>query len=324
MAFVGSVVFHQGRVCNSQNACALLSSARTGLSSEFVTKAENPLRVGFPQQPGVNSHHADVNVIHGCVNLQMGLTDRFFRVLRANVGRELSAFEDPEKVLEQSVIDMQNEMRKVRGLYNEIGTTIQQMQRQKRQMELLASQWERRARLALENGDELLAREALIRKANEDEKIERLKKQILPLSANLNKIADSIVQLESKIMEAKNLKQELVMRARKAKYEIEICNRMNEITAGVNSVLDGVNTSGYSAFEQMRQKVEALEAECEAQELSSLGGKAALGGSLEGQFRRLEAENSVDSQLRQLRAEINSQRIPKQIGTSSTVYITVE
>lgn len=53
----------------------------------------------------------------------MNLADRFFRVVKANINSIIQNLEDPEKVLEQAVDDMQNDLIKIRQSYAEVSAT---------------------------------------------------------------------------------------------------------------------------------------------------------------------------------------------------------
>ena len=94
----------------------------------------------------------------------MGLFDRLGRVVRANLNDLVSKAEDPEKVLEQAVIDMQEDLVQLRQA---VARTIAEEKRTEQRLNQdtqEAKKWEDRAKLALTNGEENLAREALARK----------------------------------------------------------------------------------------------------------------------------------------------------------------
>jgi hypothetical protein len=97
-------------------------------------------------------------------SLKMNLADRFFRVVKSNVNSILGGLEDPEKILEQAVNDMQNDLVKIRQSYAEISATQKRMEKQKEQASNLADEWYKRAQLALSKNDDELAREALSRR----------------------------------------------------------------------------------------------------------------------------------------------------------------
>merc|ERR1719223_2104257 len=95
-------------------------------------------------------------------NLQMNLFDRFTRVAKANVNSVLKNLEDPKKILNQALEDMQNDLVKVRQSYAEITATQRRLLKQKEQADAIAKDWFDRAQLALQKGNDELAREALV------------------------------------------------------------------------------------------------------------------------------------------------------------------
>ncbi|MEC4854155.1 MAG: PspA/IM30 family protein, partial [Jaaginema sp. PMC 1079.18] len=87
----------------------------------------------------------------------MGLFDRISRVFRANLNDLVSKAEDPEKVLEQAVIDMQDNLVQLRQA---VARTIAEQKRSEKQYlqnQDEANKWQQRAQLALQKGDENLA-----------------------------------------------------------------------------------------------------------------------------------------------------------------------
>ncbi|KAH8069547.1 hypothetical protein JL721_5854 [Aureococcus anophagefferens] len=86
--------------------------------------------------------------------------------------------EDPEKVLNQAVDDLQKDLVTIRQSYAEVMATQKRMQRQKDQADQLADEWYKRAQLALEKGDDELAREALSRKTQQTDASAGLDEQI--------------------------------------------------------------------------------------------------------------------------------------------------
>merc|ERR1719182_1050668 len=84
-----------------------------------------------------------------CAAVQMNLGDRFVRLVKSNVNEALSKMEDPEKVLEQAVIDMQKDLVKVRQAYAEVSASTKRMEEQIRLAEAEAAKWYERAQLAL-------------------------------------------------------------------------------------------------------------------------------------------------------------------------------
>ncbi|MBD2099517.1 PspA/IM30 family protein [Leptolyngbya sp. FACHB-261] len=217
----------------------------------------------------------------------MGLFDRVSRVVRSNLGAMVSAAEDPEKILEQSVTDMQEDLIQMRQAVAQAMASQKRLQQKYNQAQTEANEWQRRAQLALTKGDENLAREALTRKKTNAEVAAGLKSQVDGQTAQLDTLKRNLVALESKISEAKTKKDMLSARARAAKA-----------TEQINQVMGNMNTgSSMAAFERMEDKVLQMEARSEA--VAELAGD-----NLEKQFAMLESGSDVDADLLALKEQM--------------------
>ena len=222
----------------------------------------------------------------------MNMMDRFFRVAKSNVNNVLSSLEDPEKVLEQAVADMQNDLVKIRQSYAEVSATQKRMEKQREQASTAANDWYKRAQLALEKGDEALAREALKRRQAFTETTESVGSQMDIQAKALDKLYLSMTELEAKIVEAKRQKDTLIARARTAKTSVQV-NDMLSSMSGSNSM---------EAFERMKAKVETYEARAEV--AGELAASSQGGGSVEDQFKLLEAGSKVEDELDALKRQL--------------------
>ncbi|MEL6935449.1 MAG: PspA/IM30 family protein, partial [Cyanobacteria bacterium J06607_17] len=92
----------------------------------------------------------------------MGLFDRVSRLIRANVNDAVSKAEDPEKILEQSIMDMQEDLVQMRQAVAGAIASKKRVEQQQEKAQSEANTWTQRAQLALQKGDENLAREALV------------------------------------------------------------------------------------------------------------------------------------------------------------------
>ena len=231
------------------------------------------------------------------------LFDRFARVTKGNLNKFLSKYEDPEKVMNQALIDMQDDLIRVRQAYAEVTATQRRLQQQKNQLDATADDWYRRAQLALSKSNEGLAREALARRQQYIEKAEEIQNQIDSQSGNVDRLYEGMLALEKKILEAKSKKDTMSARAKTAKE-----------TAKVNDFLSGITgKTSMDAFNRMEEKVVALEAAAEVSYemgqasmnklLSSAksSDKASSAMDVESQFRRLEASSAVDDELNKLK-----------------------
>merc|ERR1719401_1202720 len=217
------------------------------------------------------------------------LFDRFVRVAKSNVNSILQSVEDPEKVLDQAVDEMQSDLIKVRQAYAEVLATQRRITTQKEQSDEIAQEWYRRAEVAVEKGDDALAKEALTRRQTAVQKSADLQAQLDGMSANVDKLFDSVKTLEEKIAKAKDEKEQLIARAKTAKT-----------TAKVNEMLSDVgSSSGAGAFDRMKEKVEMLETRAEVSQ-GMLPDSSAT-GSLEDRFKQLESGSAVDDELAKLK-----------------------
>ncbi|MGL5083520.1 MAG: PspA/IM30 family protein [Microcoleaceae cyanobacterium] len=227
----------------------------------------------------------------------MGLFDRINRVVRSNLNDLVSKAEDPEKILEQAVIDMQEDMVQLRQAVAQAIATEKRSQQQYNQYQSQANQWQTRAQLALQKGDEGLAREALQRKKSFTEQANAIKGTLDQQTSQVDGLRRNLITLESKISEAKTKKNMLKARSQAAKA--------NEQLQGM---IGGINTSGSAAaFERMEEKVLQMEAKSQA------AGELA-GSDLESQFAQLEAGTDVDDELASLKAQMQLGPAPQVQG----------
>merc|ERR1719291_1036968 len=184
---------------------------------------------------------------------------------------------------------MQSDLIKVRQSYAEVLATQRRLSSQKEQQDEMAQEGYGRAELAVEKGDDTLAKEALTRRQGAVQKAADLQAQLDGMSANVDKLFDSVKSLEEKIAEAKDQKEQLIARAKTAKT-----------TAKVNEMLSDVGTtSGAGAFDRMKEKVEMLETSAEVSQ--GMLPDSSAPGSLEDRFKALESGNAVDDELAKLK-----------------------
>lgn len=217
----------------------------------------------------------------------MGLFDRVSRVVRSNLNAAVSAAEDPEKILDQALIDMQEDLVQMRQAVAGAIASQKRMQQQYNQAQSEANNWQQRAQLALQKGDENLAREALNRKKVQTETATALKTQLDQQSAMVDTLRRNLIALEGKISEAKTKKDMLKARSSAAKANEQLQNTIGNL---------GTSTA-MGAFDRMEEKV--LQMEARSQAAAELAGTG-----LEEQFRQLEAGSDVDAELEAMKAQM--------------------
>lgn len=217
----------------------------------------------------------------------MGLFDRIKRVVGANVNDLINKAEDPEKMLEQAILEMQEDLVQLRQGVAQAIAAQKRTEKQYNDAVNEVNKWQRNAQLALQKGDENLARQALERKKSFTDTSTALKTSLDQQNIQVDSIKKNLIQLESKISEAKTKKEMLKARITAAKAQEQI-----------GSMARGMNTSGaMAAFERMEEKV--LMQEARAQSTAEL-----VGADLETQFAQLEGSSDVDDELAALKASM--------------------
>jgi phage shock protein A len=201
----------------------------------------------------------------------------------------------------------QGDLVKVRQSYAEVTATQRRQLKQKEQASAVAEDWYKRAQLALQKGNEELAREALSRRQQNMDEAESLQQQIDFQAASIDKLYEGMQVLEKKIMESKSKKEQMVARARTA-----------QSTQKVNDMLGGLTgKTSMDAFNRMEDKVEALEAAAEVSaEMGALTGSAPA--SLENEFKLLEGNASVEDEMRKLKGLLGGSSSSTSAEGSST------
>ena len=216
----------------------------------------------------------------------MSFFSRLWRLLRANANDLVSRAEDPAKILDQALMDMQADLVKLRQAVATSVASQKRVERQASQARSQADQWYGRAQLALQGGDEELAREALARRKTHMDTAQTLGQQLESQAGQVETLKRSLLKLEGKIAQAKTRKDTLKARAQAAQAQKQL-----------EGAVSGMSTdSSMAAFERMEEKVESLEAETAA--VTELAGE-----NLEARFEAMEGSD-VDQDLAALKASM--------------------
>lgn len=218
----------------------------------------------------------------------MGFFDRLSRLFRANLNDLVGRAEDPSKILDQSVSDMQADLVKLRQAVATAIASQKRIQNQAEQAEAQSKTWYERAELALKKGEEDLAKEALSRRKTYQETATALNTQLSTQAGQVESLKRNLMALEGKIAEARTKKDMLKARAQAAQAQEQLQSAVGSL--GTNSAM--------AAFEQMEEKVQALEARSQA-------AAELAGADLESQFAALEGAPEVDAELEALRGKLS-------------------
>ena len=218
----------------------------------------------------------------------MGFFDRLSRLLRSNLNDLVGRAEDPAKILDQSVADMQSDLIKLRQAVAAAIASQKRIENQAQQAESQSKTWYERATLALKKGEEDLAKEALSRRKTYKETATALNSQLATQAGQVENLKKNLLSLEGKIAGARTKKDMLKARAQAAQAQAQL-----------QGAVGGLNTdSAMAAFDRMEEKVLSLEA-------SGQAAAELAGADLDSRFQALEAGGDVDQELAALKASLN-------------------
>ena len=222
----------------------------------------------------------------------MGIFSRLGTLIKSNLNELISRAEDPQKMLNQIVLDMQNQLVEAK---KQVAVSIADEKRLKKQLDEqsdLSKEWERKAMLAVRAGDDVLAKEALRRKQEHDNQVVEFSKQWDLQKQAVDKLKDQLRTLNDKIEEAKRKKNILIARQKRAEAQKAIQDTMRGLS----------DTNAFDSFDRMAQRVDQIEAEAEAS--TELGGEL-TGDTLDQKFKSLESGGAgADSALAELKAKM--------------------
>jgi phage shock protein A len=214
----------------------------------------------------------------------MGIFSRLAQLIKSNLNDLISRSEDPEKMLNQIVLEMNNQLVEAK---KQVASSIADEKRLAKQLEqetANAQEWERRAMMALRAGNEALAKEALARKREREEYAATLKEQWTKQKTSVDQLKTALRLLSDKIEEAARKKNVLIARKKRAEAQKAIQETMTGLR----------DQSAFETFDRMAQKVDQIEAEAEAQ--TDLA-KEMSGENLTSQFDNLERKLGGEDDL---------------------------
>jgi phage shock protein A len=214
----------------------------------------------------------------------MGIFDRLSTMLRSNINDLITRAENPEKMLNQLIVDMKGQLAKAKLQVASAIADEKKLQSDAENLKRQADDWERRAMLAVQEGRDDLAKQALMRYNEHLQGAQQLHETWLRHKAETEQLKTALRQLNDQIEEAKRKKNILIARAKRAEAQ----QRIQETMSGLS------DKSAFESFDRMAEKIEATErkaiAAAELQEEFS-------GDALARQFEALEYHGTADQQL---------------------------
>ncbi len=244
----------------------------------------------------------------------MGIWDRFTTLLKSNINDLISKAENPEKMLDQIVVDMRTQLQKAK---QQVAAAIADEKRLKDQAESeykAAQDWEQKAMLAIKEGRDDLAKQALVRQSEHFAHGQQLETTWQAHQAETEKLKNSLRDLNDKIEEAKRKKNLLLARQRRAQAQARINETMSSMS----------EKSAFEAFARMEERIDQNERMLKA---STEIEEEFTGDRLQHDFKQLEkvaGAAGADAQLIALKQKMGllgagGSSAPRQIGAGEEV-----
>jgi phage shock protein A len=244
----------------------------------------------------------------------MGLFDRLSTLLKSNINDLISSAENPEKMLNQIIVDMRDQLVKAK---QQVAAAIADEKRLRDQADNEFKQsddWEKRAMLAVQEGRDDLAKQALMRHGEHLTHAQQLEQTWQAHQMETEKLKASLRDLNDKIEEAKRKKNLLLARQRRAQAQKRIAETMSSMS----------EKSAFEAFARMEERIEQNERQIKA---SSEIDEEFSGDRLANDFKRLErsaGSGSADQQLLALKQKMGMLPAPapatnRQLGRGADV-----
>lgn len=221
----------------------------------------------------------------------MGVFSRLSDILKSNINDLLDKAEDPEKMVKQIIIDMQKELTTATQNLGKAKASERLAQKKMDDAVKVAASWESKAKAALSQGNQDLAKQALAKKVRADEEVATYTEMYESISTQTDAIEDQVEVLKAKLDEAKSRQAMLIARSQMADTK--------KALAKSQGGFDGA--SALEKFDRMEEKIQRKEAEADAFAEIGGGGDADLVES----FDQIEKDAKVDAELARLMAEMN-------------------
>lgn len=222
----------------------------------------------------------------------MAIFSRLSDLLRANINDLIDRAENPEKMVKQIIIDMEEQLQKaVQGL-GSVMASEKQVQKQLEEAQAQSKLWEDRAKTALKADNEELAKQAVDSKLKSDESVKQFQTMHDEISAQSKVLKEQVEILKSKLLEARNRQTLLLARDKVAKARKQ-----------VSSSVGGLDSSGaFAKMDKMERKIQESEAQADAAfEISGLSAEK------DDPFAKMESEKAAEDELARLKEELSKE-----------------
>lgn len=220
----------------------------------------------------------------------MAIFQRIGDLIKANVNDLIDKAENPEKMVKQIIIDMEEQVREATQALGQAMGSERQALKQLEKAKATSQEWENKAKMALQAGNQELAKKALQNKVTVDNNVASFQASYDNISQQTAELRGRVEIINTKLEEARTRQNMLIARA-----------KMADAQQSISTTLSGTDTgSAFSKLDKMERKIEDKEAQASA--FAEISGDTTF---VKDEFKELETNTAVDAELARLMAEMN-------------------
>lgn len=227
----------------------------------------------------------------------MNIFRRIGDIISSNVNSALDKMENPEKMIDLSITELENSIDEMRVLLAEKRGEISSLEKSIKDSEEALKRWDERASLAVEKGLDDMAREAIKEKKNVEKRLENARSSKEELANLTLKLEENLSLAKEKLTELNETSATLKARAKVAKERIRASKKTN---------VD--ESSSYSRrLEELKVKIERWEREADIRtsEVKIRSEKEKASPSFEELERDSEIERELEALKNRIKGETN-------------------
>jgi phage shock protein A len=221
----------------------------------------------------------------------MALLERVATLVRANLNDLIDKAEDPEKMIKQVMLDMQNQLLQVKTQVAIAIADQHLLEKRQKENDDKVAEWRRKAELAVDKKQDDLARAALQRVESYRELSENFTQQMTDQKAQVENLKTALRQLDQKLIEAQAKSDLLVARHRRARAAGKASDAQLQFQGSSRS----------TTFDRMKHKVAHSEATAQAR-------SEMVADDIEGRLAALEKEDRIEQLLAEMKAKREAER----------------
>lgn len=218
----------------------------------------------------------------------MTIFTRMSDIINSNINALLDKAEDPEKMVRLIIQEMEEALVEVRSTSARAIADRKELERRQAWLAAEATEWERKAEVAVNKGRDDLAKGALVERNKAKEVADSLSEELQLIDQTLFKLNEDVGALQAKIKDAKARQNAIVMRGKAAVTRLGVRRQLND-----HNVDDAMQR-----FELYERKMDDLEGQIEAYDMGQK--------TLSEEIAELEQGEDLDGELKELKSRMGN------------------